>query len=79
MPTTGNEELDEVLEGSTSTDGGTKGLETPNSKEDFEDEIRDIPGAEVKEHGGPGIEATLPDGTKVSTYPERGSNGHPGY
>jgi len=79
VPSTGNEELDELLEGSTSTDGGTKGIETPTSKEEFEEKLKDIPGAEVKEHGGPGIEVTLDDGTIVSTYPVRRSTGYPGY
>ncbi len=78
-PNTGNSELDEVLAGSTATDAGNKGWETPQTVAEFEENIRDIPGAEITEHGGPGIHATLPDGTEVSTYPARGSTGHPGF
>ncbi|MBX2836789.1 MAG: hypothetical protein KTR35_08035 [Gammaproteobacteria bacterium] len=76
---TGNEALDEVLEGSVPTDSGNKGWETPQTQEEFEEELRDIPGAEVEEHSGGGVTATLPDGTEVTTYPERTSTGHPGY
>ena len=76
---TGNADLDGVLDGSTPTDEGNKGFETPQTQEEFEDNIRNIPGAEVNTHSGGGIHATLSDGTQVSTYPERASTGEPGW
>ena len=77
--TTGNTQLDNVLDGTTATDSGTKGLETPQTQEEFEANLGSIPGAEVESHRGGGINVDLPDGTRVTTYSERTSTGSPGY
>ena len=54
-------------------------MQTPQSQSEFEEQLRDIPGASVQPHTGDGVNVTLEDGTKITTYPERATDGQPSY
>ncbi|MGP5790225.1 bacteriophage T4 gp5 trimerisation domain-containing protein [Psychrobacter celer] len=78
-PKTGNDELDEVFEGSEKSDDGEYGYKYPGTQEELVDKLGGIEGAvqDIRDNGT--STTTLPDGRKVSTYPARESNGKPGF
>lgn len=83
-PQTGNTDIDTILGDSVPGDSGNFGYNTPGTKEDFEEAVRGLDGSiqrPTDTQSGPstGTTTTLPDGTKVDTYPERGSTGLPGW
>ena len=80
-PNTGNNALDDIVEGSDDSNAKTpdKGWETPLSQSEFENQLGEIPGATVTPHSGGGVVVELEDGTTISTYPQRDSEPYPGY
>ncbi len=55
-------------------------LQTPVSKEEFEERLREIAGkGNFINHSGDGVEAILEDGTVINTYPVRVHDGLPGF
>ncbi|MBE0442957.1 type VI secretion system tip protein VgrG [Psychrobacter sp. FME13] len=78
-PKTGNDELDEVFEGSEKSDDGEYGYKYPGTQEELVEKLGGIEDAvqDIRDNGT--STTTLPDGRKVSTYPARGSNGKPGF
>ena len=78
-PKTGNDRLDEVLEDAVPSDEGTKGYELPGTQEELIENISNIEGAVVDDKGNGVVIITLPDKTKVQTYPARSSTNRPGW
>jgi hypothetical protein len=74
-PSTGNDELDDVLSDAIPSDSGNKGFELPGTREDLEEGLRGIEGAKQRPTANGGTTTVLPDGTKVDTYPGRKSSG----
>ncbi|TPK69289.1 hypothetical protein FJ546_01400 [Mesorhizobium sp. B2-4-19] len=74
----GNPDVDSIFGGATPTDKGTKGYEVPGDPGTFESKLKGIPGAN-QDVTNVGTTTTLPDGTKVDTYPGRTSTGKPGW
>ena len=85
IPSTGDPALDELMDGTvrnpnTNEAHANQNLQTPVSKEEYEDGLREIAGKEnVISHSGNGVEATLDDGTVIQTYPARRTDGLPGF
>ncbi|TSE09302.1 RHS repeat protein [Mesorhizobium intechi] len=75
----GNPDVDAVFGGAKPTDSGTKGYEVPGTPGAYEGKLKGIPGAEQSPTAVGGTTTTLPDGTKVDTYPGRTSTGKPGW
>lgn len=56
-----------------------KGWNTPGTKEELEEKIGNIPGAEQKPTKEGGTTTVLPGGVRVNVYPERDSTRKPGW
>lgn len=74
----GNPGLDGVL-GGFNEGLGPKGQSYPGTLGELNGQLAGLPGATVAPRPDGGATITLPDGTKISTYPERTSTGKPGY
>ncbi|MER8409373.1 hypothetical protein NKH16_32840 [Mesorhizobium sp. M1307] len=76
---TGNPDVDSVFGGAKAADDGEKGYVVTGDPSTFADKLKNIPGAIQNPTNVGGTTTTLPDGTKVDTYPERRTTGKPGF
>ncbi len=81
IPSTGDSDLDELMDGTirnpnTNEAHANQNLQTPVSKDEFEEGLREIAGEKnVLSHSGNGVRAELGDGTVIQIYPERSIDG----
>lgn len=71
----GNADVDGAFAGAVPGDGGNKGFQAPTTPDAVNGQLGQVPGSTQQTKDGVTV-TTLPDGTKVTTYPGRKSNNH---